>query len=114
PAYYHCCDVFCLPAIYRSEAFGVVQLEAMACGKPVVSTALDSGVPFVNMDGKTGLIVPPKDVGELARALNRLLSDRELASKLGESARARVLSEFSAERMAQSILAVYRRLSGKA
>jgi rhamnosyl/mannosyltransferase len=112
PAYYHCCDVFCLPAIYRSEAFGVVQLEAMSCGKPVVSTALDSGVPFVNRDGRTGLIVPPKDTNALSRAIGSLLSDRALAARLGRSAKDRVLSEFTADRMAQSVLAVYRRLIG--
>jgi len=112
PAYYHCCDVFCLPSIYRSEAFGVSQLEAMACGKPVVSTALDSGVPFVNLDGRTGLIVPPKDSNALSRAIGSLLSDRAHAARLGKSARDRVLSEFTADRMAQSVLAVYRRLIG--
>ena len=112
PAYYHCCDVFCLPAIYRSEAFGVVQLEAMACGKPVVSTALDSGVPFVNLDGRTGLIVSPKDSDALSKAIDSLLSDRALAARLGKSARDRVLSEFTADRMARSVLAVYRRLIG--
>ncbi len=112
PAYYHCCNVFCLPAIYRSEAFGVVQLEAMSCGKPVVSTALDSGVPFVNLDGQTGLIVPPKDSNALSKAIGSLLSDRALAARLGNSARERVLSEFTADRMARSVLAAYRRLIG--
>ncbi|MBN2209271.1 MAG: glycosyltransferase [Candidatus Coatesbacteria bacterium] len=110
PAYYHSCDVFCLPSIYRSEAFGVSQLEAMACGKPVVSTALDTGVPYVNLDGKTGLIVPPMDSAALAEALRSLLSDQVLAARLGEAARGRVLTEFTAEEMAQSVLAVYRSL----
>ena len=110
PAYYHSCDVFCLPSIYRSEAFGVSQLEAMACGKPVVSTALDTGVPYVNLDGRTGLIVPPMDSAALAEALCSLLSDKVLAARLGNAARERVLTEFTAEQMAQSVLAVYRRL----
>jgi len=110
PAYYHSCDVFCLPSIYRSEAFGVSQLEAMVCGKPVVSSALDSGVPFVNLDGKTGLIVPPMDSDALSKAISRLLSDKALAARLGEFARDRVLAEFTADRMAQSVLAAYRRL----
>ncbi len=110
PAYYHSCDVFCLPSIYRSEAFGVSQLEAMACSKPVVSCALDSGVPLVNLDGKTGLIVPPMDSDALSKAISRLLSDKALAARLGKCARERVLSGFTADQMAQSVLAVYRRL----
>ncbi|MBN2209734.1 MAG: glycosyltransferase [Candidatus Coatesbacteria bacterium] len=110
PAYYHCCDVFCLPSVYRSEAFGFSQVEAMVCGKPVVSTGLDTGVPYVNLDGKTGLVVPPMDSAALASAINMLLSDKDLARDCGENGRARASKELSSKSMARSVLAVYRRL----
>ena len=106
-AWYHACDVFVLPSTTRAEAFGVVQTEAMACGKPVVSTALPSGVPWVNQDGETGLVVPPGDPAALAAALNRLTTDPELRVRLGEGGRRRVCEEFTADRMAARAVSVY-------
>jgi rhamnosyl/mannosyltransferase len=109
PAWYQACDVFCLPAVSQAEAFGIVQLEAMACAKPVVSTRLNNGVDFVNRDGDTGIVVPPGDAPALAAALNRLLQNEPMRSAMGARGRERALGEFSLEAMGARTLAVYRR-----
>jgi glycosyltransferase involved in cell wall biosynthesis len=104
----HACDVFVLPSIDRCEAFGIAQLEAMACEKPVVSSDLPTGVRLVNRHGVTGLLVPPRDPVALAEALSRLLEDPALRVRLGRAARHRVEREFTAERMIARTLEVYR------
>ncbi|MEO6212392.1 MAG: glycosyltransferase [Vicinamibacterales bacterium] len=109
-AWYHACDLFVLPSTTRAEAFGVVQTEAMACGKPVVSTAVPSGVPWVNRDGETGFVVPPGDPGALASVLTRLASDGALREAMGERGRRRVQDEFTADRMAARAVALYRQV----
>jgi glycosyltransferase involved in cell wall biosynthesis len=107
-AYYHAADVFVLPSVARSEAFGVVQLEAMACGKPVVNTALATGVPYVSLDGVTGITVPPADEAALATAVSRLLDDPYLRAKFGVAAMRRVREEFNVELMGRRTFEVYR------
>jgi rhamnosyl/mannosyltransferase len=113
-ACYHACDVFALPSVERSEAFGIVQLEAMACGRPVVNTRLESAVPHVSLDGLTGLTVPPGDPAALAAALRALLDDPPRRATMGAAARRRVHEEFSAELMARRTLEVYREVAGAA
>jgi len=108
PAYYHACDVFCLPSVEQAEAFGIVQLEAMACGKPVVCCELENGVTWVNQNGVTGLVVPPADPAALAAALTRLQADADLRRRLGEQGRQRTRSVFTLEAMARGTLSVYR------
>jgi glycosyltransferase involved in cell wall biosynthesis len=107
PAYFQACDIFCLPAVNQAEAFGIVQVEAFACAKPVVSTRLNNGVDFVNQDGITGYTVTPGSVDELAQALSKLLANPELRSQLGAQALARALQEFSLESLRSKTLAVY-------
>ena len=107
PCYYLASDVFCLPSVARSEAFGIVQLEAMACGVPVVSTRLTTGVVYVNLDGVTGLTVSPGDPIALAEALNRLLEDDALRQRLGEQGRQRVSREFTHDINARRTLRLY-------
>ena len=97
-----------LPSVESSEAYGLVQLEAHACGKPVISTNLPTGVPFVNKDGVSGLVVPPKDVAALADALSRLLGDDALRLKLGAQAKERFENEFAMDVMIERLLDVYK------
>ena len=106
-AYFNACDVFCLPSVEQSEAFGLVQLEAMACGKPVVCTQLNNGVNVVNQAGVTGLAVPVRNATALAEALNALLSDDALRSKLGQQAKAHAVSGYSLTAMSNSHVALY-------
>jgi rhamnosyl/mannosyltransferase len=110
PAYYHACDLFVLPSIAKSEAFGIVQLEAQACGKPVVSTNLTTGVPYANKHKETGLIVEPKSVEQLKNAINKLLLDEDLRLKLGKQAKARVNRSFTIDKMTESYLELYKSL----
>jgi glycosyltransferase involved in cell wall biosynthesis len=109
PAYYQACDVFCLPSVEPSEAFGIVQVEAMAAGKPVVCTQLGNGVNWVNPPDVAGLTVPPRDARALAQALRNLLSDDALRAQLGASAAKRAAEQFSLRALRDGTLAVYRR-----
>jgi glycosyltransferase involved in cell wall biosynthesis len=111
--FYQACSVFVLPSIFKSEAFGIVLIEAMACAKPLISTELGTGTSFVNQDKVTGLVVPPKDSSALARAITQILSDKELSQKFAENARRRVEREFSLEKMMQETEKVYNSIINK-
>ncbi len=110
PAYYQACDIFCLPSVCQAEAFGIVQVEAMASGKPVVSTVLNNGVDYVNQHGITGMTVPPNDADALAQTINQLLDDDNFCAKLGHQAKKRAVKEFSLEMMGKSTLALYNKV----
>lgn len=98
------CDVFVMASHW--EGFGLVFLEAMAAGKPVVATRV-SAVPEVVADGETGLLVPMGEPAAMAAALLRLCRDPELAGRLGQAGRARVRDRFAAQRMVEDTLAAY-------
>jgi glycosyltransferase involved in cell wall biosynthesis len=95
-----------LPSISPSEAFGIVQLEAMSCGIPVINTDIPSGAPFVSLHGLTGLTVPPKNEVALAAAINLLLKDKELHALYSKNAFSRA-KDFSEERMIASHARLY-------
>ena len=100
------CDVFVLPSILRSEAFAIVQLEALAFGKPVINTNLPSGVPYVSRNGETGITVEPNDVEALAAAMDTLAMDETLRKKYSAAAFERI-EEFRIEKMQQKVLRLF-------
>lgn len=100
-------SVFVLPSTTRAEAFGIVQLEAMAAGLPVINTDLQSGVPEVSVHGETGITVPAGSSEALSDAIKMLLGREDLRRTFGANARARVQTEFTADRMAERTMAVY-------
>jgi len=100
-------DLFVLPSTNRAEALGIVQLEAMACGMPVVCTELGTGTSYVNRNGVTGLVVAPNDPQALAAAINRLLVSPALRAKMGAEGRRRVREEFSFQAMINNTISFY-------
>lgn len=112
PPYYSLSDIFILPSIYKSEAFGIVQLEAMACGKPVVSTnVFGSGISFANKNNVTGFIVEPENSSQLASTIIKMLENNKLRKFFGENAKIRVKKHFSKDVMVKSILGIYKSIS---
>ena len=97
-------DVLVLPS--HAEGLPLVVLEAMAAARPVVASAV-GGTPELVVDGETGILVPPGDVGALATALDALLADPPRARRLGEAGRRRVERAFTLEAMSGRVLAVY-------
>jgi rhamnosyl/mannosyltransferase len=109
-AQYYTADIFCLPSHLPSEAYGVSQIEAMACGLPVVSTALDTGVPFVNKHDESGIIVKPADPSALAEAINSLIKDDTRREALGKQARERANNLFDSRIMIDNLREIYQTL----
>ncbi|MBI5623155.1 MAG: glycosyltransferase [Elusimicrobia bacterium] len=108
--YFHACDVLALPSSERTEAFGLVLLEAMACGKPVVTTELGTGTSYVCQNGVTGLVAPAQDSSALRQAVRSILSDPGMARRMGEAGRKRMLEQFTLQGMARSFTGLYQGL----
>lgn len=110
---YHACRCFVLPSISHAEAFGIVLAEAMACSKPVISTQLQTGTSFVNIDGVTGYVVPPKNPVALAEKIDRIMSDDALYECLGAAARKRAQTQFDRSIVVKKTIDLYRRVLAK-
>lgn len=105
------CDVFVLSSIRKTEAFAIVQIEAMSCGKPVVATRIpESGVAWVNAHGESGLNVPPEDSKALAEAIQTLAGNGEIYRNCSTRARARYKRLFTYEEMVNNVLKAYNKL----
>ncbi|MDE5791968.1 MAG: glycosyltransferase [Oscillospiraceae bacterium] len=104
------CDIFILPSVENSEAFGIVQQEAMIYGKPVINTSLPTGVPFVSIHEETGLTVQPKNIQELANAIQKLADSPELRKIYGENAKKRVYEVYDSKKIMHQIYQVLKNI----
>lgn len=111
PDYYGACDIFCLSSVSKTEAFAIVQVEAMSCGKPVVATKIPgSGVSWVNRDGVSGINVEPSDPYRMAEAIQEITSSEETYRKYSESAAERYEACFTMEKMIDNCIKKYEKL----
>ena len=108
PDYFGACDLFCLSSIWKTEAFGIVQIEAMSCGKPVIAMNIpESGVSWVNINRFSGINVKPEDADALAEAITAVLTDECLYEELARGARRRYETMFTKELMTELCLNLY-------
>jgi rhamnosyl/mannosyltransferase len=109
-AYYDAADVFVMPSNSRTEAFGLSQVEAMSRGVPVVCCEIGTGTTFVNLEGVSGLVVPPNQPTHLAKAIKAILSDTELRCRLAQGARDRAMNLFTEEKMIENLRLLYKEI----
>ncbi|OQD44247.1 hypothetical protein BUL40_01435 [Croceivirga radicis] len=104
------CSFLVFPSIEPSEAFGIIQLEAMNYSKPVINTNLPTGVPYVSVHNLTGITVTPNNVNELANAIDLMSSNIEMRKKMGTNALTRVQNMFSNKILMKKLLDIYKQL----
>ena len=102
------CRALVLPSHLRSEAFGMVLVEASMCGRPMISCEIGTGTSFVNKHGETGLVVPPGSPERLREAMFSLLADADRAEEMGQAARRRYEQLFSGEALGRAYMDLYR------
>ena len=108
--YYKACDIFVLPSINEAEAYGIVQIEAMSCGKPLICTELGTGTSYINQNNITGLVVSPKDSKALSQAINDTIGNAQLREKWGANGRRRAFEEFTSDKMLHRTFKLYQDL----
>lgn len=114
PSYYGVCDIFVLSSIWKTEAFGIVQIEAMSCGKPVIATRIpESGVDWVNKDGYSGLNVNPEQPKQIAEAIKEILKDEVTYSRYAHNARKRFEDNFTISKMLSGCHKIYSEILSK-
>ena len=107
-AYYEACRLFCLPSVMKTEAFGIVQIEAMSFGKPVVTTTIpDSGVAWVNVHGASGLNVTPGDARCLAEAIQAICDNEDTYNHYSEGALRNFKTRFTQQEMIENCINIY-------
>ena len=107
------CRAMAFPSHLRSEAFGISLLEGAMYGKPMISCEIGTGTSYINVDGQTGLVVPPCDPLALRGAMRTLWEQPELAAAMGRRAEVRYSELFTAERMASNYTALYHELAAR-
>ncbi|MGM1429701.1 glycosyltransferase [Sphingobacterium lactis] len=113
PTYFAACDIFCLSSILKTEAFAIVQIEAMSCGKPVVSTNIpESGVAWVNKNNVSGLVVDIENGAEIAQAVQAIMLNRETYDRFSEGSYQRFQDNFTLEKMVDKSLQIYNKILG--
>ncbi|TFG71458.1 MAG: glycosyltransferase [Anaerolineales bacterium] len=111
-ALYYAGDMFVLPSTNRAESWGIVQVEAMACGLPVICTELGTGTSYVNQHEVTGLVIEPNNSSALIEAIQRLIDDPDLRHRLGQAGQARANEAMSKEAMIGKMMALYAEITG--
>jgi rhamnosyl/mannosyltransferase len=104
------CYAVAFPSHLRSEAFGISLLEGAMFGKPMISSEIGTGTTYINIDGQTGLVVPPSDPQALGQAMRTLWDNPQLAAQMGRRAAERYQALFTSEQMAASYTALYQEL----
>lgn len=111
PNYFAACDVYVMSSIWKTEAFGIVQIEAMSCGKPIVATNIPgSGVSWVNEDKVTGLNVEPENAEAIADAILKISSNNETYMAFSDNAKLRFEQLFQKKDMIEKCLSLYKKL----
>ena len=105
---YHACQIFAFPSIAPNEAFGVVQLEAMACKKPVINTNIDSAVPTIARHEQEGLTIPPMDAGALEESISYLLDNPGVSEQYGQAGFDRVSQHYPQSKFLEKTYQLYR------